>query len=799
MIFLDTETCGLHGMPVLLQWAEDDGPIHLEELWKNPIGDTLDLIKWICNHEVVGFNLAFDIFHLAKCYTIFNLFPRDWIPADHIQDIAIRELQGRDGPCIKPKAACDLMLHSRKGPFQSLMEREDIRIKRVPAALAPALAEHLEKTIELDGIYFARSVDKSAPRWKVMDITNKKTGAVNQDFKDVMLKFKAAGGLKYLAEYAMGLTPKHYFHDVELGSEWRPVELGYAPTAFAVAKPPNWDAYDKDCKPLGFAWPGVIHEHINHWATNAPAREYASDDIVYTRALYEHFGRPKPGDDDSELACMVAVVRWHGFEINREGIIELLGIAQEIVKDSPININKPPAVRRYISECMDDMESIILEDSTKKANLEQIQEWYVDKEEACGKCGGVQPDCVRCGGTGKLQPGVHPAAVRAQQLLAIKIASKDIELYQKLLKADRFHASFKVIGTLSSRMSGGDGLNAQGISHAKTVRKMFPLTWPGYTLSLGDFSAFEVTLADAVFKDPALRQTLLEGKKVHALLGMELFPGRTYEEVVASDGSKTLDMYTKGKQGFFGFIYGGDYNTWHQKLAIPLKVAEAAYQRWVSKYKGIGDARMKIYDSFCSMRQPGGLGTQVVWNEPADYVETFLGFKRYFTLENKICKALFGLANNVPKLWKQCPIKCVRRDRVQTAGGAVSSALYGSAFQIQAASMRAANNHLIQSPGAQITKRVQRHIWDLQPCGVNEFVVAPMNIHDEVISVTHPDFVDQVAERVREAVESYRDKVPLIGMDWVKRASNWASKKGEKAEDIVKITYKKDLNVESIL
>src|SRR4029079_19641999 len=107
-------------------------------------------------------------------------------------------------------------------------------------------------------------------------------------------------------------------------------------------------------------------------------------------------------------------------------------------------------------------------------------------------------------------------------------------------------------------------------------------------------------------------------------------------------------------------------------------------------------------------------GSQVVWDEPADYIESFLGFKRYFTLENMICRALFDLARKPPKNWKDCKVKVVRRDKVQTAGGAVASALYGAAFQSQAANMRAAANHEIQSPGGQITKDVQRRIWNLQ-------------------------------------------------------------------------------------
>ena len=137
---------------------------------------------------------------------------------------------------MKPTSSLDLLLHSRKGPYQSLMAREDIRIRRVPTALANALAEELEQRVELDGIYFARSADKDAPRWKVFDVKNR-DGEIDPNFKDVVLKFNPSGGLKFLAEYAMGFKPKYHCKDVEPPKSWRPVELGYAPTALAVSSP----------------------------------------------------------------------------------------------------------------------------------------------------------------------------------------------------------------------------------------------------------------------------------------------------------------------------------------------------------------------------------------------------------------------------------------------------------------------------------------------------------------------------------------------------------------------------------
>ena len=66
-----------------------------------------------------------------------------------------------------------------------------------------------------------------------------------------------------------------------------------------------------------------------------------------------------------------------------------------------------------------------------------------------------------------------------------------------------------------------------------------------------------------------------------------------------------------------------------------------------------------------------------------------------------------------------------------------------------------------------------------------------MNVHDEVICVNQPHMVDRVAEKVGESVEAYRPYVPLIGMDWCKRAASWADKKGVAEDDMVIFSYKK--------
>jgi hypothetical protein len=789
--YIDTETCGFHGMAVLIQYSFEDGPVRLHNLWDRPVKETLDLIEEFAAHTCVFFNASFDWFHLCKIYTIWRLLPPDAIPSEiPFERIAELEKEARDGPCLKPKSVICLMLHSRKGEFQSLMNRHDVKVTRVPTVLAQALANNLEETIELDGILFAKRRNPNAPKWNVYDRIKKgKEDTIDPNFKDVVLKFKPSRGLKYLAEYCLGLDPAfHSFKDVYPERHAKLFELGYAPFALAISSADKeWKAYDRGGKLRGYAWPALIHIDIEHWRSHEEARKYARDDVIYTRLMDEYFKFPSADDDDSTLACMVSAVRWHGFTIDTDRVQALADKTKVVLDSAPVNINKYQKVKEYIREVMDESEATLIDKSTKKANLEKIRsEYIVEEEEECIRCfgSGQETDgpCPRCEGKGILKPGPTLAAQRADEILKCKAAAKEYELYEKLLIAGRFHAAFKVIGTLSSRMAGGYGLNAQGIKGSEEVRSAFPLFWEGMLLCGGDFDGFEVTIADAVFGDEKLRKNLLEGVSIHTLMAQQIYPDKTAEQIKASKGYKDggdIDMYTRGKQAVFATLYGGDGSTINKKLSIPKKIAEAAYDGFQNEFPGIKAKREEIAENFQAMQQHGEVGYgHITYKEPADYVETFLGFRRYFTLENKIAKALYDLARNPPRAWKSLQGKIVRREKEQTPAGAVSSALYGSAFQIQAGIVRAANNHLIQSPGAMITKNLQRRIWDLQPAGVHEWLVAPMNVHDEVLSVTDPDMVDAVTVVVVETVESFRDKVPLIGMDWVKSMPNWAGKKG---------------------
>lgn len=788
MLYLDTETCGLHGFAVLIQYAYNDGEIKLFYPWLEPAYKTVELIEEFTNHCFIGFNCNFDWFHLCKLYTTFRLLPPEAIPVENIDLVAELESEARFGPCLKPKSCLDLLLHSRKGPYQCLMDRKDIRIRRVPAILAQPLANVLENTIEFDGILFAKRANKDAPRWAVLDI-KEPDGSVNPEFKDVRLKFSPAGGLKVLAQYALKIDPKYLYSEVEIDRSLYPYEKGYIPFAKGLSsKEKGWLYADKDGKQHR-TWPLVIEEHIKHWRDSEAAIQYAIDDVVYTRKLYEHFEKPEVGDDDSVLACSVAAVRWRGYDLDLPGVEKLLENDKKVIESAPINVNAHLQVRKYLSEVMDDLEKVTIEKSTDAKSLKAlVNTMVIEEQEECFTCFGE--GCPRCEGKGYLSPGPTVAAKRAKEVMELRQTGKEIELFEKLLEAKRWHPDFKITGTLSSRMSGGGsgddesggginrgGLNSQGVKKANEIRELFPLKWEGMKLSGGDLSSCEVAIAEAVFKDDNLREDLLSGKKIHAIFGMELFPGMSYEEILATDGTSD-DRYKIAKSALFAILYGGDAGTIHRNTGISLPIAEKAFDNFQRRYPGLRRVRDQITADFSAIRQRE-IGGAVTWHDPKDYIESMLGFKRFFTLENRVIKSLYELSRNTPKEWRSMDCRVVRRDRVQEAHGAVSSALYGAAFQVQAANIRAANNHVIQSFGAMITKRIQRQAWELQPSGVNDWVVCPMQVHDEIMCVTRPDKVDPLADIIREELKKVRKMVPLLYMEWHRDMPSWAEKSDE--------------------
>ncbi len=118
MIFLDTETCGLTGPIVLIQYQFNDGPIYLYEVWKMPVRTTINLLEWFMKYDIVGFNLVFDHFHITKLYNLLiKVKDKSLLPLiSEIRDIEAH-LDPSSLHCLKPHSSLDLFLYARETKY----------------------------------------------------------------------------------------------------------------------------------------------------------------------------------------------------------------------------------------------------------------------------------------------------------------------------------------------------------------------------------------------------------------------------------------------------------------------------------------------------------------------------------------------------------------------------------------------------------------------------------------------------------------------------------------------------------
>lgn len=710
MIFLDTETCGLSGIIVTIQTKKlDESPVFYE-IWRRPASLTIELIEQICNEEVVAYNLTFDWFHLVKFYNIFVQIRDKSIPPDPAEVWSIEQEKNIKYAC-RPQAALDLMLHAKQGPLQSLMipKTEVVKISRVPAPAAGDLKKILD-TIPYQGIDWIYFYhNKNFQGWTI-DYNKDK------DFPDLVLRFAPTLALKPLVKY--------------LGIDENTINYPL-PKELFIPDEPEWNPYHGE-------WYRYLGSNIKFWSTNERAKQYAINDVVYLEKLWNYFKEPNCGDTDSELSIAVANARARGFAINIDKIESLI----ERLRQGSFAAPKSPAEAKQFIVGDNIYAKLRLPNTKDKTLVAFIR---------------ADPD--------------DPAAKRAEAVRKARRAEKHLDICKKLTATGRFYPDFAIIGTKTSRMAGRGGLNAQGIPHLSEFRSLFTFADKPDVFSGGDFKSFEITIADAAYNDSKLHTQLLEGYSFHLIFGSYLYDKSYSEMEIIKETDE--DTYTRIKSSVFALLYGAQAHKLAQTAYIEEEKAEQAYKQFIKTYPQVGESRANIFKQFCSVQQPAGLGTQVVWHEPAEYIESLLGFRRYYTLENKVLKQLYNIATASSFLQEYSTQECIRRDRKQTVQNACRSAIYGAIFQLQAANMRSAANHVIQSTGAQLCKLLQLMLWNYQPKGIHEFRVQVMNVHDEVLVVHKSD----IEPDIQGFLVKHRQTVPLLDINWKTNLNNWSEVK----------------------
>ena len=740
MIFFDTETVGLTGPLVTIQyWHKsitelfDQEPtqnnVTIHYVWKETVRYTLNLIESFAGYSegIVGFNLVFDWFQLTKWYNILRRVKNKDEPPN-VKEIQQLEAEGpqSDDYCLRPARACDVMLLAKSGKFQYLARHKPILIRKVPVQILQSTIDTLTQLTssieELPGIKI---------RWRVSEKRNYQ----RKDVKDIIGEFTSLSAkLKHLASIILD--------DPEIATKDYEHEVGF---------PPCHDA--PDYKPWGGDWIYGLSFVDNALHYNPKAIQYAINDVIYTYKLWKYLGSPKGGDCDSELACLVGASHWKGFALaSLEILNKRLKEYQEDLKLIPVPPSAHSQVLSYLhSFCQNDLERGCIKDTTK-ATREELGRWED-----------------------------HPIKEAVTRVGKAKKAEKRIDLLKKLISAGRFCFSMKILGALSSRMSGGQEesgrkgeLNAQGIPRESSFRSLFPLSYSDERLEGGDFSAFEPTILDAAIGDEQFRKDLISDLKIYLFTGSEFYQ-TTPKELMKTKGNIENDKYYSSKQGFLAWLYGAQQEKIAQVMDLPEKDIENGFSRIFKRWPRIKIHRDDLQERFTPIRQLKGVGTEIEWTEPDEYIDSLLGYRRYFTLEWSIIRILYNLAHQPPSEWKNISGECRRTNRSQTIVGATQSALYGAIFSLQGYVFRAAANHEIQSTGAQLTKLLQCKIWDLQPIGINLWIVRPLNIHDEIMCPTtcQPGVIKS---QVDQFIGKYREKIPLLDIEWNENLKSWGDK-----------------------
>jgi hypothetical protein len=745
--YIDSETCGLVGPMVLLQYAEDDGPVTLHEVWRTPARRTLDLIERLADGHVIGFNLVFDWFHVQKIQNMLACLPKRKLSRQpQVKDMADVERRAPlFGDCVKPRAALDVYLHLITGPFQSLMERKPIRIRKVPEMIAQELVVELQGALQFDWIYTHKK--KEGPAWKV------KPSKDAPGFVDISFSFGASRTLKSIHRYTMGSDPILF----PMPDEMYPVET-------------QWSPYH-DGRPG--TWPDRIKEHVRYWSKNQLARQYGQDDVTMVRDLHRKFGG-EPGDMESTLACMIGSVRYRGFPIDIDAAQkELAKSREQELSAGPLDWR--PVLAKLHELCDDPLEVSIIT-STKDEALEPLVKW-------------VGAD------------GPHPVAVYAASVREARKHRFRAQWLQKLVQAGRFHPSLSPVGTLTRRASGSGGFNPQNIDKEHETRALFvfsdtPETFRQYEQFLGtklgdpeavgkwrgcvgDFDSFETVIAIATWQDELLRHYIDKDIKPYHVFGSYLYRralggGCAKKALTEIRKEENYVQYaSRAKNSWYGLMYGAQEFKISQTAGVPIEHVAEALRDMGEECVGMARGRQKVFDDLsCVLQEHEGRGFH--WRQPNPRIANILGWERDFSFEVEIIKALFHM--RLPSDWRDIDIKVVRSNREQTVYGATCSAMLGAVKQMEARMKRQAGNSIMQSGGAMYCKDLEVRQWDdAQPCGVHPWNIAVLNVHDELGGALRDGV--SVAKVTEQALKDYSEKVPLVKLGWQEDGvHSWADK-----------------------
>ena len=717
LLYLDVESVGLAGKTLLIQYSLDDGPIIMfrPDLPENKA--QLDYIVGLLNsHNVICviYNVPFDI---NKMYQLTGQRTR-----------------------FKCKTL-DLQIHAKlkhplgKYSFQRDGERAIAALKKIPKCVAGEVKD-----------YVVKGLQKSVPKQVTVKGTDHKIkGKAGEHFVNLSFSLKSSLKLKVLMDF---LGEKVMMLD-ETG--W-PVPPKYKT---GMKKGSYEDSHNPFEQPIHKEVEEACIKVLEDRSKSNKFWKYAEDDIKFLKILYNYLGKPEPDYNDA-VAHIVGFTYIFGFPLDVPILEQFKIKCEEYLNKAlelPFDVGSSQQKVKYFNE------------KYPKMKLTNCDKYILERLAKRG-----DEDALKI---------VEYGTIKQQYDQACKLLDTDDK---------QAHPMLNVIGTATQRMAGASGFNYQGIGKKSPIREAI-LCCCG-----GDFSGLEIALMATIYEDLVMQEELATGKDIHLATAVVIHPklkGKcTYEEAVeirasgeekigrGEKPSKMEDLVikcrTETKAIVFGSAYGASAFKIAETLGIPIEEAEILLENFYNKYYGMKEFKQNVEESFCT-------GDTEDWTR--DSVEKMrreitdpLDYTRSFDFEVDTAILFWDMAWNKDKKFKQIfdrleDYKLVRREEKgeQNVQRCVMSAFLGAALTIQKSLARSATNSIVQSSGAQTTKRLMVHLW-------KKFGIPMLNIHDEIIVPKgFEELVPEIKEEVQVFIKSMLHKFPYLGMDF-KAIENWSQR-----------------------
>lgn len=703
-LWLDTETAGLCGRVVSIQYSIDDGPIKIIFPFE-VYGAVEELRELLYSSDtiVIGFNLTFDLY---KLYEMFH-------------ELAGFSIRSREEEIAPFRCRCiDLMIRSKQHKILNILSagKKIVKLKKIPEQYQEKITEYVEKLL-VKNIKIPIKLGKKLSK----DKGNKSV--------TVTYSVQSSGRLKEIMRLLGQKVDQ--IEDV--------LELAQFPEKIFI--PGGEPEHEEDYRRL-------YSNNLKKLLTDKRAIEYAKNDIRYLKILYEIFDSLEPNEQDSAV-CVVAYTQYRGFEIDRELVNQEKERLEKLLAETAVNTPFNPGSSKqrldYLQANLIDRELAKL---LKKANKETMQvlldqgslnseaTTVIEKLLNYGKLK-QQLDFLKLflsSPTGRIHPPFRVWGTSTGRMAG----TRGFNLHS-LAKDGAVRKCVKV-------SQGGDfnGLEMaiaeaffEDEEYTKEYRKGTDMHLLTACLLFPELPPYEECIKIKENKQDPKHKEIKGKRQLGKTLNFAILYFCSPIKVAEKLGCSVDEAAKKMQDGFF------------------------------NKYKSFGEYRQVISEYFCTADTETWIRNSVSKMAVfmGDLTGTN---RRWCAFERQMAKIFWEEADNIAKesgAENDKNNKNFLRSTVkgkQTEYQAIRSACLGAALGIQSATSRSVGNFPIQASGAWLTKCLTKRLWE------KFYVPMINIHDEIIVASGYESLFPEIEKEVGEFIREHRKLVEFLGMDWVR-------------------------------